>query len=138
MPAAAPRVIVHDLVQAEAALRGAAGRPIVLESPSWGARSLGALYWREMIALARARVPAARCETILDCGDQPGLALHALRHGIEAVRLAATPDILARVADIAGQLGRRVDGEASDPALDLAGERDPEAAVAALLAARAA
>ena len=106
-----PRLMVHSLSQAEAALRAAAmcGVPVILESPPAAARYWGAPYFVKLIEAAREAVPAAACDAILDCGDAPGLALDALHHGIRTVRLRGRKDVVARVADIAAQLGARIE-----------------------------
>jgi len=132
-----PRLIVHNLAQAEAALRAAAecGTPVILESPPDAARYLGAPYFRAMIEAARAAVPAAEWESVLDCGDAPGLALEAIRQGVRAVRLAAEADVFARVADIAAQSGVRIEiGPPPVGALDLGLDRDSGNAVRRFLA----
>lgn len=127
-------VVVHDLVQAVAALRAAAalGVPVVLRSAPEGAARIGALVFRETITLAALAVPGARFRAVLDCGAAPGHALNALRLGLKGVRLDAPPEVLARVADIAGQLGAIVE-TALDPALDLVDLADPEGACRAWL-----
>ncbi len=122
-----PHVIVHSLAQAEAALRAASDLaiPIVLESPRDAARAWGAPYFLAMIAAARAAVPDAQAEAILDCGAAPGLALEALRCGVKTVRLRDAEDVVARVADIAAQVGARLEpGPYPVAMLDLDGARD--------------
>ena len=122
-------VIVHDLTQARAAMAAAAtlGMPVTLRSAPDAAGYLGAGVFRAIIEAAAAEYPDVSVHAVLDCGDAPGLALGALRTGIPAVRLRAPPDVLARVADIAAQLGAALDCD-EQPALDLKGLKDPEAA----------
>jgi hypothetical protein len=50
---------------------------------------------------------------VLDCGEEPGAALAALRRGVKRVRLAGPPETLRRVSDIALQLGAVVEPQAS-------------------------
>ncbi len=79
-----------------------------------------------MIAAARAAAPDAQCDAILDCGDAPGLALEALRHGVKALRLTGPDETVTRVADIAGQMGARIETAPRDTMLlDLDGRHDP-------------
>jgi hypothetical protein len=110
---------------------------IVLESPPDAARYLGAPYFLAMIEAARAEVPDTQAASVLDCGDAAGLALDALRHGARAVRLLARDDVLARVADIAGQMGAIVEaGPSPGDALDLGVACEPLDAARNFLAAR--
>jgi hypothetical protein len=122
-------VIVHDLAHVRAALAAAAelGTSAVLASAPDAAAYLGSGAFKAMIDLGRREYRQVPVTAILDCGDAPGLALGALRIGIQAIRLRAAPDVLARVADIAGQLGAVLYTD-DRPALDLARERDPEVA----------
>jgi hypothetical protein len=123
--------MVHSLPQAEAALRAAAGcgAAVIIESPPDAARFWGAPYFAKLIAAARVAAPDAVCEAVLDCGTAPGLALEALRRGVKTVRLRGTKAVVRRVADIAGQMGARVEtGPRPAGILDLGAARDPEAA----------
>jgi hypothetical protein len=130
-----PRFIVHTLAQAKAALTAAAetGIAITLESPPDAVRSLGADYFLALVAAARSAMPTADNTAVLDCGRAPGSALAALRAGAEAVRLDAKSDVMARVADIAAQLGARVESEPAAAALDLNETPDPLAAARAFI-----
>ncbi len=126
--ASAIRFIVHDLAQSVAALRAGVefGARIVIESPPGAAGYWGAPYFLAMIAAARAAVPEARCDAVLDCGDAPGAAMEAIRVGVPAVRLVASTEVAERIGDIALQSGARVEmGPAPADALDLADARDP-------------
>ena len=120
-------VWAHSLDQAVAALNAAAelDRPLVLASDAAG--SGGVAWFLALIAQARDAVPAARCEALLDCADQPGWALEALRLGCPLVRYRGPRKTAAKLADIAEQLGAGlITGPVSG--LDLLGEHDPEAA----------
>ena len=80
-------------------------------------------------------VDAPALALVLARDDDAGV-LDALRVGVGAVRLAARHDVAARVADIAAQLGARVEpGPAPDGALDLAEARDPYIAAQRFIAA---
>lgn len=116
-----PAVIVHGLADACAAL--APGRPVTLLSAPGAGAFAGCLWWREMVALARARHPGTVCLAILDCAAAPGRAMEALRLGVQIVVLAKDCPAFATVAAIASAHGARLLGEAP-PALDLA---DPAA-----------
>ncbi|WP_428488822.1 hypothetical protein [Rhodopila sp.] len=98
-----PAVIVHGEAQARAAL--APGLPVTLLSAPGAAMFAGCLWWREIVALARASYPLIPAIDILDCADASGLAMAALRSG--ACRLVLAPgapgwDAVAAVADRQG------------------------------------
>jgi hypothetical protein len=125
MTEAVPAIVVHSLAHAVAALRAAAeaGRPVLLLSAVDAGLSSGAGWWREVIAAARASVPAApgvvQAEALLDCGDDAGAAQAALRSGVEAIVFSGPVEVAERLADIARRHGRRVLTERPFPALDL-------------------
>jgi hypothetical protein len=112
-----PAVIVHGLSDARAAL--APGLPVTLLSATGAALFAGCLWWREITASARAEYPATPATDILDCADASGLAMSALRSGVN--RLVLWPDApgWAAVAAIAAGQGGFV-LRAAPPALDLA------------------
>jgi hypothetical protein len=111
-----PAVVVHGLADARAALRP--GYPVTLLSAPGAARFAGCLWWRELVAAARAEQPATPVRDVLDCGDAPGLAMAAQRVGQRRLVLAAGP-AFAAVAMAADGLGAVVLAE-RPPALDLA------------------
>jgi fructose/tagatose bisphosphate aldolase len=113
-------IIVHSLEDARAALAAAAelGLPVTLRSAPGAAAYLGAQIFREIIETARAEYPEVDAVGILDCGENAGFALAALRHGIERVRVDLPAETRTRVADIARQHGGALDDDPA-PALDL-------------------
>ena len=127
-------IIVHSLDHAIAALAAAEHNScsVTLLSAPEAAAYLGATVFRDMIAAAAAIHPRARHIAVLDCGDDPGLALGALRHGIKGVRITNGKEIQDKLADIAEQRGAFVhrDGEET---MDLLGMNDPLAACCAWL-----
>lgn len=134
-------IIVHDIEDARAALAAAAEAGIAsltLRSAAGAARYLGATVFRDMIAEATRPYPGVAVTAVFDCGDDPGLALGALRHGLKVIRLAAGDDARRRVAEIAAAGGARLeDIAAAAPALDLLDVRDRRSALMAWLAADA-
>ena len=123
-----PVIVIHSLAHARAALSVATARGVrvVLRSAPGASGYLGAAVFREMVDQAVAHHPNALEAAVLDCGNSPGHALAAFRQGIKAVRLEASPDVLARIADIA----RKSDGTIYDdntPMLDLWNAEDPAA-----------
>ncbi|MDJ0950476.1 MAG: hypothetical protein QNJ94_16310 [Alphaproteobacteria bacterium] len=123
---AAKAIIVHDLAQARAAVAAAAahGRPITLWSPPGAAAYLGASYFLSLVAAARADHPTAEVDAVLDCADDAGWVLAALRRGVAGVCFHGTDRVAAKLADIAGQYGATLHRAAPD-ALDLAKAADP-------------
>ncbi len=133
-------IIVHSLKDAQAAVTVAAelGVPVTLRSAPGAARYLGAAVFREMIAEASREHPDLAVSAVFDCGDDPGLALGALRDGLKVIRLSVSGDALDRIADIAAQTGARLEavgegGEKEGTALDLLDLDDPEDALRAWL-----
>lgn len=59
---------------------------------------------------------------LLDCGDNVGAALSAIRAGVEAVVFTGRADVASRLADIARQHGGRLDRERPAAVLDLESE----------------
>ena len=121
-----PAVIVHGLPDARAALRP--GRPVTLLSARGAALYAGCLWWRELVAAARAACPATPAQDVLDCADAPGAAMAALRAGQRLLVLDAACPAFAAVLGAASTLGAVVLAQAP-PALDLA-ERGARRALA--------
>jgi class I fructose-bisphosphate aldolase len=122
---AAATIIIHNLAQAEAALAAATalGVPVRLMSARGAALPLGARVFAAIRDHAMAGFPQADARFVLDCGDHPGLVLAAFRLGIRNVTVRARPATLTRLADIARQVGGRID-EDGGAALDLADSID--------------
>ncbi len=122
-------IIIHNQEQAEAALGAAQklGVEVTLISAQSAAAYIGATVFRDMIANAAEKYPNAHFKAVLDCGDEPGLALGALRHGIKGVRILGGPELVEKLADIAEQRGAFVYNHKGEE-LDLYGMSDPGAA----------
>ena len=121
MQQAAPVVIVHSFAHARAALREAAraGRAVRLASAPEAGTYAGPGWFAALVAAARAAVPAARFSALLDCGDEPGAALAAIRAHIEHVLFTGRADVARRLADIARRHGVDLETERPQAALDL-------------------
>jgi hypothetical protein len=111
-----PAVVVHGLDHAKAALRP--GWPVILQSAEAAAGYAGALWWRELVAAARAAHPATPAADVLDCGAAPGYAMAALRAGQRVLVLDPACPAFAAVTGAAGTLGAVVLAHRL-PALDL-------------------
>jgi acyl-CoA reductase-like NAD-dependent aldehyde dehydrogenase len=119
-----PVILIHSLAQAIAALSAAArsGCPVVLASgPSAGGYA-GPGWFGSIIAAARQAVPGARFSAFLDCGDNVGAALGAIRAEVEGVIFTGRPDVARRLADIAQQHGVRFETDRPGTVLDLVEE----------------
>lgn len=98
---------VTNLAEAKLILEA---NPAVRElwSPPDGA-SIQGILWFVALQKALDRDFAGRnAKIILDCGDRADLAIEALRAGLAGIALTAPDPILAKVADIATQLGGQV------------------------------
>jgi hypothetical protein len=116
-----PVIIIHSLAQAIAALNVAAraGRAIVLASAPDAGGYVGPGWFGALIAAAREAVPGARFSALLDCSDNVGAALAAIRLEIEGVVFIGRADVAGRLADIARQHGVRLETDRWATALDL-------------------
>ncbi|HMD66653.1 MAG TPA: hypothetical protein VKG22_08415 [Stellaceae bacterium] len=116
-----PVIIVHSLGQAIAALAAAAraGRPLALVSAPDGGGYVGPGWFEALVVVAHEAVPDARFSALLDCGDNVGAALAAIRAEIEYVVFTGPRDVADRLAGLARQHGVRFETERSAAALDL-------------------
>ena len=132
------RIIVHSLAEAEAALGAAAALEVAvtLVSARGMAGFMGPMWFKVLIEEAAAAQPAARVTAMLDCADEPGTVLAALRAGLKRVRFGGGEETRRRLDEIASQLDARVEAETPDGAeLDLLDQRDPAGACRAFLRA---
>jgi acyl-CoA reductase-like NAD-dependent aldehyde dehydrogenase len=105
-----PVIVIHSLAHAVAALSAAADtdRAIVLASPPDAGIYAGPGWFREVIRAAREAMPAAQFGALIDCGDDAGAAMAAIRAGLDAIVFTGRADVAARLADIAAQGGARL------------------------------
>lgn len=121
-------VRIHGLADAIAALAAAdaLGCPVTLVSAPGAGRHGGGEWFKTVVQTARLEYPNVTATAVLDCADQPGDALAAVRAGVADIALAAPEDVVARVHAIAAQQGARVHAPVTG-GLDLRGHRDPAA-----------
>jgi hypothetical protein len=114
-------IVIHSLAQAVAALRAAAeaGRPVVIASAPDAGIYAGPDWFREVLRAAREAVPTAQFISLLDCGDDAGAAMAALRAGLEAIVFTGPAEVAARLNDILAQAGARLITERPAAVLDL-------------------
>ena len=115
------RIIIHSLPQATAVLTASAraGRPVALVSPPGAGGYVGPGWFKSLVTAAREAVPGARCSSFLDCGDNLGAALAAIRAEVEGVIFTGRPDAARRLADIARQHGIHFETKRPADTLDL-------------------
>ncbi len=139
----APVIIVHSLAHAVAALRAAAraGRSVVLASAPEAGVYAGGGWFRALVEAAREAVPNAQFTALLDCGEEAGAALAAIRAEVDGLVFTGRTDVARRLADIARQHGVRFETSRPAAVLDLgadffaAAERLEQYCDAALLTA---
>ncbi len=128
------RIIVYSIDQARAALDAAAARPVILMSARGMAGFMGPLWFKALVDDAAASYPQASVTAALDCADEAGTALAALRCGFKLVRFTGPEDARVRLDDIARQLGATVEGAVMADTLDLLDCKDPLASCRAFFA----
>ena len=91
----------------------------MLATPPGGGSYVGPGWFREVVAAARETVPAARFSALLDCGDNVGTALAAIRSEVDGVVFTGRADVAIRLAEIARQHGVNFVTERPGAAVDL-------------------
>ena len=119
-----PAIIVHSLPHALAALRTAAEtrRAIILATAPNAARYAGPGWFGALVATARAAVSTAEFTAAIDCGEDAGAALGALRAGIEMTLFTGHKDVAVRLSEIAARHGLALRTSRLSVALDLGSE----------------
>ncbi|HMA50893.1 MAG TPA: hypothetical protein VKP60_14135 [Magnetospirillaceae bacterium] len=73
---------------------------------SWASlRAAGIGYAMAIVAKARATYPQIDCKSVLDAGEDAGLALSALKSGADMVRFSGAPALARKLSQIARQMG---------------------------------
>jgi hypothetical protein len=123
------QIAVHDLDQARGALAAAeeAGVPVQLRSVPDAACYAGVEY-------LKALGDEVGHELLIDCADDAGLVMAALRIGSRRLAFSGDAEVAKRLADMAGQLGAELRHEVAPPqVLTLSPESDVRAAALAWL-----
>lgn len=133
-----PTIIIHNLDHALGAMAAAieAQAAIRLMSAPGAAAHGGAAWFGALADQARDAHPQAEVEMVLDCGNEPGLALGAIRTGIQAIRIKAPAKVREKIAAIASASGSRLVANDHVRALDLLDARDPRKEVSTWLGRR--
>ncbi len=129
-------VVIHSLEHARAALAAAeaAGTSVTLASAEAAGGYAGPGWFKAIVDIAAAEFPGVVTTCVLDCGEEAGTVLAALRLGLRRVRFTGPAAAAARLNEIAAEIGAVIERDALEPALDLCDETDPAAACRAFLA----
>ena len=113
---------MHSLAQAIAALKAAEylARPVLLVSAPNAGGYVGPGWFKALTNAAREAAPDTQCCILLDCGENVGAALAAIRAEVEGVIFTGHPDVAHRLAEIARQHGVRLETKRPADPLDLA------------------
>ena len=108
---------IDDALQAVAASRDL-DRPVTLISAPGAAAYAGPLWFKALIEQARAAAPDTKVSGVLDCADDAGHAMAALRAGIEAIVFTGddgVADKLSAMAEATGAHVQRIRPPCCDP-----------------------
>ena len=124
-------IIVHSLDHALAALALAAALklPVTLASVRGAALQAGPAWFKAVIDEARAAHPDVDVTAILDCGDEPGAVMAALRTGLTQLRFSGSETVREKLAGMGAEFIA-----VADSMLDLFDAREPKAACRVFLA----
>jgi hypothetical protein len=105
-----PQVVVHDRVQAEAVLAAAEelGTAIWLRSAPDAAAYAGVGYLKALSDLVGH-------EVVIDCGEDAGLVMAALRTGCRRLAFSGPAAVSQRLAEMAAEVGAWYRHEAEAP-----------------------
>ena len=131
-----PAFIVHDRAAMRAVFDAAGRRALRIESPVGFAGFAGAGFWAALLADARTDYPQAKIEAVLDCGEEPGTALAAIRAGVPAIRCRCPAPARARLAALARAAGVAFIAGRRPKAHDLSIAPDAARAVTEIMAPR--
>lgn len=122
-------IIFHSLAHARAALGAAreSGVEICLVTAPGAARYAGPDHLKKIIDLALAEFEGEAPGVLIDCGENAGPAMSALRAGWKALAFSGEPAVRRKIADMAAQCDARLVDRPAD-ALDLLDEPNPDAA----------
>jgi len=77
--------------------------PLELWSARTAASSLGPAWFGNIAEIVQKEFPALTIISVLDCGEAPGNALAALRHGITCIYISAPSSVVDKIKAIALQ-----------------------------------
>lgn len=123
-------IVIHSLAQARAALAAAAAcnQQVIVASAPGAALQAGPGWFKAVIEQARETYPQVGVTAIIDCGDQPGAVMAALRLGLKNIRFHGAADSRAKLEAMGA-----VFAPPAEASLDLREISGPEAACTAFL-----
>jgi hypothetical protein len=123
-------IVIHSLAHARAALAAAAvcGQDVIVASAPSAALQAGPGWFKAVIEEAREAYPQVDVTAILDCGDQPGAVMAALRLGLKHTRFHGVAEARAKLEGMGA-----IFAPAAEASLDLREIAEPETACAAFL-----
>lgn len=123
-PPRAVAIVVHDLRQALAAvaLEESLGLEVTLVSAPAASRYAG-------VGFLRAMEERLGREIVTDCGNDAGLVLAGLRAGLQRLLFIGDAAVMARLEDMARQLGGSITASVGLPILHLEAGEDPARAL---------
>ncbi len=123
-------IVIHSLDHARAALAAAAasGKDVTLASAPGAARQAGPGWFKAVIDAAREAYPQVTVTAILDCGDQPGAVMAALRLGLKDLRFGGAPEFRTKLEGMGAVFTPH-----ADAVLDLHEIAEPETACTVFL-----
>jgi hypothetical protein len=123
-------IVIHSLDHARTALAaaGARGVPVILASARGAALQTGPAWFKAVIDQAREEHPGVAVTAILDCGDQPGAVMAALRVGLKQLRFRSAAGLRPKLEAMGA-----IFVAPPDSVLDLLDVKEPNAACAAFL-----
>jgi fructose/tagatose bisphosphate aldolase len=126
-------IIIHSLDHARAALAAATALnlPVTLASAPGAAMQAGPLWFKAVIEEARAAYPNVDVTAILDCGNEPGAVMAALRSGLAVLRFSGATETQQKLAAMGASFA-----EAPTETLDLLDCPQPETRCHTFLAPR--
>ena len=104
-------IIIHDLNDAMVAISIASQleSQVTLKNAPGTANFFGPQVFKEIVEQAKAKYKRASVRAIFDCGEDVGMALRALRHGVKLIRIKAPRETLKKISSIATKLQAQID-----------------------------
>ncbi len=121
-------IIVHHLDHAISALKVVETLQLSVDiaSPPAAIQYAGANYFHHIFCIAQRTHPQVKMRWILDCGDNAGFAMSALRHGVKCIRFTGPVEIFEKLAEMAAQLQATIINTYPPQVLDLLNESNVE------------
>ena len=131
-------VVVHSPDHLRAVFEAAERNRCVCRAVTaeWAGLAYGALYWAKATEQARKACPGADVAVALNCGDDAGRALAALRERWRYLVFLGDQAVAKKLADIAARQDAALVEEPDQQALDLEQTGDVVAALDAWMGAR--